>query len=82
MEIMEGLACRDGTYCTAPLCLLYVNAAGQLKPIAIQLSQTPGENSPIFLHTDAWLDWLMAKIYYLSSHAQVFLTHNTLILCI
>lgn len=68
---MEGLHCSKGAYCTAPLCLLYVNAVGQLKPIAIQLSQTPGDNSPIFLPTDRQPDWIAAKMYYLSSHAQV-----------
>ena len=48
LGIMDGVPCREGTYCTAPLCLLHVNTAGQLKPIAIQLSQTQ-EDNPIFL---------------------------------
>ena len=68
---MDGVPCRKGSYCAAPICLLHVNAASQLKPIAIQLNQTPGENNPIFLPTDGWLDWIAAKIHYLSAHAQV-----------
>ena len=68
---MDNVPCKDGTYCSAPLCLLYVNAAGELKPIAIQLGQKPGENNPIFLPTDGLVDWIAAKTYYMSSHAQV-----------
>lgn len=68
---MDSVPCKDGTYCSAPLCLLYVNAVGQLKPIAIQLGQNPGEDNPIFLPTDGLVDWIAAKTYYMSSHAQV-----------
>ena len=71
LEIMDGVPCKEGTYCTAPLCLLHVNAAGQLKPISIQLGQKPGKDNPIFLPSDSWVDWTAAKIYYMSSHAQV-----------
>ena len=68
---MDGVPCKDGAYCAAPLCLLYVNAVGQLNPIAIQLGQKPGDDNPIFLPTDNWIDWIAAKIYYMSSHTQV-----------
>lgn len=71
LEILDSLPCARGAFCAAPLCLLYVDVVGQLKPIAIQLSQTPGEENPIFLPTDGWVDWIAAKMYYLNSHAQV-----------
>lgn len=71
LEILDGLPCKDGAYLAAPLCLLHVNVSGQLKPIAIQLNQTPGENNPIFLSTDGWLDWIAAKMYYQCASAQV-----------
>ncbi|XP_023599719.1 arachidonate 12-lipoxygenase, 12R-type [Myotis lucifugus] len=47
----------------APLCLLHFNAEGNLMPIAIQLSQTPGPNCPIFLPNDCEWDWLLAKTW-------------------
>ena len=77
-EAMNGLPCRDGCYCAAPICLLYVNRLNKLVPIAIQLKKTPGPNNPIFLPSDNWFDWLLAKIYYRSADAQV----NTYILSI
>ena len=70
-EIMDGLPCREGCYCPAPICLLYVNGANKLVPIAIQLKKTPGPDNPIFLPTDNWFDWVLAKIYYRSADAQV-----------
>ncbi|NXG76455.1 LX12B protein, partial [Baryphthengus martii] len=47
----------------APLCLLHQGRDGLLRPIAIQLSQTPGPSSPIFLPSDAEWDWLLAKTW-------------------
>ena len=66
---MDGLPCKEGCYCPAPVCLLYVNGANKLVPIAIQL--TPDSDSPIFLPSDNLFDWLLAKIYYRSADAQV-----------
>ena len=71
MKIMDGLPTREGQYSSAPICLLYVNGSDQLVPIAIQLKQKPGEDNPIFLPSDGWIDWLLAKIYYQSAHSQV-----------
>ncbi|KAH0626128.1 hypothetical protein JD844_000909 [Phrynosoma platyrhinos] len=50
-------------YMTAPLCLLYQTPAKDLIPIAIQLSQTPGPDSPIFLPSDPIWDWTLAKMW-------------------
>ena len=71
LKIMDGLACKDGFYAAAPLCLLYVNGSDQLVPIAIQLQQQPGEDNPIFMPSDHWIDWLLAKMFYQSAHGQV-----------
>ncbi|CAL8360232.1 unnamed protein product [Lota lota] len=48
---------------TAALCLLYLDTAGRLKPIAIQLGQEPSEKCPIFVPSDAELDWLLVKMF-------------------
>ncbi|XP_064127823.1 arachidonate 12-lipoxygenase, 12R-type [Loxodonta africana] len=47
----------------APLCLLYLDPEGNMMPIAIQLSQTPGPDCPIFLPSDSEWDWLLAKTW-------------------
>ncbi|XP_075994012.1 polyunsaturated fatty acid lipoxygenase ALOX15B [Genypterus blacodes] len=66
-ELMDGLPANviNGrqTYLCAPLCLLHLNQQGALKPIAIQLQQTPGPLNPVFLPSDLSCDWLLAKLW-------------------
>nr|XP_055053967.1 polyunsaturated fatty acid 5-lipoxygenase-like [Misgurnus anguillicaudatus] len=74
-EILDGLPANKTPdtqyYLTAPICLLYNNKLNQIVPIAIQLSQTPGETSPIFLPTDNEYDWMLAKMWVKSSDFNV-----------
>nr|XP_020450660.1 arachidonate 5-lipoxygenase-like [Monopterus albus]XP_020450661.1 arachidonate 5-lipoxygenase-like [Monopterus albus] len=59
-------------YIAAPLCLLYQHPDDGLLPIAIQLGQTPGLDTPIFLPRDPPLAWLLAKMWVRHSEFQVF----------
>uniref|UniRef100_A0A672L1P9 Arachidonate 5-lipoxygenase-like n=1 Tax=Sinocyclocheilus grahami TaxID=75366 RepID=A0A672L1P9_SINGR len=58
-------------YLAAPICLLYKNTFNHIVPIAIQLSQTPGKDSPIFLPNDDQYDWMLAKMWVKSSDFNV-----------
>ncbi|XP_047432477.1 arachidonate 12-lipoxygenase, 12S-type [Mugil cephalus] len=74
--IMDGIPTNTikgkPQYIAAPLCLLYQHPDEGLIPIAIQLDQTPGLDTPIFLPTDSPLAWLLAKIWVRHSEFQVF----------
>ncbi|KAM9747359.1 arachidonate 12-lipoxygenase, 12R-type [Dama dama] len=66
-RILEGIPAVElngqKQYHCAPLCLLHFGREGNLLPIAIQLSQTPGPDCPIFLPSDSEWDWLLAKTW-------------------
>ncbi|KAF4114144.1 polyunsaturated fatty acid 5-lipoxygenase-like [Onychostoma macrolepis] len=67
-EILKGVpASSSQRYLTAPICLLYKNNLNQIVPIAIQLSQTPEEKSPVFFPSDNEYDWMLAKMWVKSS---------------
>ncbi|CAI9613144.1 unnamed protein product [Staurois parvus] len=73
-KILENVPANNSVnghqqYIAAPMCLLWKNRQDQLVPIAIQLSQTPGD--PIFLPSDSEFDWLLAKLWVRNSDFQV-----------
>ncbi|KAA0721569.1 Arachidonate 5-lipoxygenase [Triplophysa tibetana] len=75
-KILDGLKPNKTSqniqyFLTAPICLLYKNRLDQIVPIAIQLSQKPGESSPIFLPNDNEYDWMLAKMWVKSSDFNV-----------
>uniref|UniRef100_A0A3P8Z5J3 Arachidonate 5-lipoxygenase a n=1 Tax=Esox lucius TaxID=8010 RepID=A0A3P8Z5J3_ESOLU len=81
-ELMEDISPNSTDPCTsqylaAPICLLYNNSQNKVLPLAIQLSQTPGKDSPIFLPSDDQYDWMLAKIWVRSSdfHIHQTITH-------
>ncbi|XP_041645657.1 polyunsaturated fatty acid 5-lipoxygenase-like isoform X2 [Cheilinus undulatus] len=74
-EALEGINANNTDpsttqYIAAPICLLYKNTENKILPIAIQLGQTPGVDTPIFLPTDSLCDWLLAKMWVRSSDFQ------------
>ncbi|KAM9335656.1 arachidonate 12-lipoxygenase, 12S-type [Symphorus nematophorus] len=74
--IMDGIPTNTirgkPQYIAAPLCLLYQHPDDGLIPIAIQLEQTPGPDTPIFLPKDPTLAWLFAKMWVRHAEFQVF----------
>ncbi|KAL8177132.1 UNVERIFIED_CONTAM: hypothetical protein K2H54_042446, partial [Gekko kuhli] len=80
-EILEGTPATElngsRQHIAAPLCLLHLNHWGELVPIAIQLTQQPGPESPIFLPSDSEWDWALAKFWVRNStfHIHEVLTH-------
>ncbi|KAK1159915.1 hypothetical protein AOXY_G21367 [Acipenser oxyrinchus oxyrinchus] len=79
--ILDGLPANviqgKKQHLTAPLCLLYEHPDKGLIPLAIQLGQTPGPKSPVYLPSDPPLAWLLSKIWVRNSEFQIFqiLTH-------
>ena len=62
------------------MCLLYTRENGGLVPVAIQLTQSPTQNSPIYTPADSvgiYNDWLLAKMWVRSADVnhQLYSTH-------
>ncbi|XP_029436817.1 hydroperoxide isomerase ALOXE3 isoform X1 [Rhinatrema bivittatum] len=74
-KILDGIPANvineHQQYITAPMCLLYSTPQGELIPIAIQLCQNPGPESPIFLPSDSEWDWTLAKMWVRSGEFHV-----------
>ncbi|MBN3313013.1 LOX5 lipoxygenase, partial [Atractosteus spatula] len=74
--ILEGVPANvirnSPQYLCAPLCLLYEHPDQGLIPLAIQLDQTPGLDTPVFLPTDPPLAWLLAKMWVRHAEFQIF----------
>ncbi|XP_048884839.1 arachidonate 12-lipoxygenase, 12S-type isoform X1 [Brienomyrus brachyistius] len=74
--ILDGITANvirgQQQYLAAPICLLYEHPEDSLIPIAIQLGQTPGPDTPIFLPSDPPLAWVLAKIWVRHAEFQIF----------
>ncbi|KAK7096851.1 polyunsaturated fatty acid 5-lipoxygenase-like isoform X2 [Littorina saxatilis] len=69
LKILDGLPVRPNFVLCAPIGLFFVDSSEQLRPIAIQLFQTPGPDNPIFLPTDYSLTWALVKMWYNNADA-------------
>lgn len=68
-EMLEGIAVKKGRYLAVPKVMFYVGQDKALKPIAIQMFQTPADG-PIFTPNDDPELWLAVKAYAASADAQ------------
>lgn len=69
LKIMEELSVKEGLTMCAPIALFFLNQSDELKPIAIQLFQTPSRSNPIFTPTDSFLTWTLAKMWFNNADA-------------
>ncbi|KAL8593844.1 hypothetical protein ACOMHN_065321 [Nucella lapillus] len=66
---LEGLPVRPGFELCSPIGLFFVDKDGQLRPVAIQLYQTPAPDNPVFLPTDDPVLWSLVKMWYNNADA-------------
>lgn len=69
LTIIEDLKHKENFNICAPIALFMLNDEDQLMPIAIQLNQQKGPENPVFLPTDEYYVWLMAKLWYNNADA-------------
>jgi len=65
LHILDGIPTRDeDTIICAPIALFFNDEKNDLRPIAIQLFQTPGKSNPIFTPNDPVKTWSFVKMWY------------------
>lgn len=69
LVVIENLRHNENFKTCAPIALFMLNDEDQLMPIAIQLNQQKGPENPVFLPTDDYYVWLMAKLWYNNADA-------------
>ncbi|XP_076468009.1 allene oxide synthase-lipoxygenase protein-like [Babylonia areolata] len=69
LHVLQDLSVKPGFVCCVPMSLFFLDKDDQLKPVAIQLFQTPGPDNPIFLPTDDETLWTLVKMWYNNADA-------------
>lgn len=69
LVVTEDLKHKENFNICAPMALFMLDDEDQLMPIAIQLNQQKGPENPVFLPTDDYYVWLMAKLWYNNADA-------------
>ncbi|KAK3755758.1 hypothetical protein QZH41_019984, partial [Actinostola sp. cb2023] len=54
----------------SPFALFFLNAKKMLMPIAVQLFHLKADDNPVFLPSDPWYTWTLAKMWYNNAEAQ------------
>ncbi|KAL9962848.1 hypothetical protein ACROYT_G031994 [Oculina patagonica] len=71
LEILSRLKLDDDRKVVSPMALFFLSPAkSYLVPIAIQLFQEKGEDNPVFLPSDPWYTWMLAKMWFNNADAQ------------
>ena len=74
---------EDKRYIEPAMGLFYLRNSGDIVPIAIQLSQKPGENNPILTPLqDTEYDWLMAKFWLRCADTQYHQVRLKFLVCL
>ena len=69
LDVLEGVHTGPNLVLCVPICLLFLAKDNQLRPVAIQLFQTPGDQNPIFTPLDDDNLWTLVKIWYNNADA-------------
>ena len=69
LELLEGVHTGPNLVLCVPICLLFLDKDNQLRPVAIQLCQIPGDKNPIFTPQDDDNLWTLVKMWYNNADA-------------
>lgn len=71
LEILARLELDESRKVVSPMALFFLSPSKcYLVPIAIQLYQERGEDNPVFLPSDPWYTWVLAKMWFNNADAQ------------
>ena len=71
LHMLDGIPTKDDNIVVcAPMALFFNDKNNDLRPIAIQLFQTPGKSNPIFTPNDPVKTWKFVKMWYNNADFQ------------
>ncbi|KAK0064895.1 allene oxide synthase-lipoxygenase protein [Biomphalaria pfeifferi] len=69
LKVLEGITVKENFVLCAPIALFFLDKSRELKPVAIQLLQSPSSNNPIFTPACPTLTWTLVKMWYNNADA-------------